>query len=45
MNEILNGHWIRCVNIFKMDATTFQSLYLELKVQYKLKLSRRMSVI
>ena len=22
LNEILNGHWIRCVNIFRMDTDT-----------------------
>jgi len=22
LNKILNGHWIRCVNIFRMDADT-----------------------
>jgi hypothetical protein len=27
-NTILNEHWIRCVNMFKIDVTTFQSLVL-----------------
>ena len=44
-NEILYGHWIYCVNIFRMDAKTFQSLYFDLETQYRLKSSRRMSVI
>ena len=43
--EILNGHWIRCVNIFRMDAETLKSLALELETMYGLKPSRRMSVI
>jgi hypothetical protein len=27
-NIILNEHWIHCVNMFKIDVTTFQSLVL-----------------
>jgi len=23
LNELLNRHWIRCVNMFRMDPTTF----------------------
>ena len=26
LTEILHGHWTCCVNMFRMDATTFQSL-------------------
>jgi hypothetical protein len=43
--EILNGHWVRCVNMFRMDADTFKSLSLELETMYGLKPSRQMSVI
>jgi len=43
--EILNGNWVRCVNMFRMDADTFKSLSLELETMYGLKPSRRMSVI
>jgi hypothetical protein len=45
LNEFLNEHQIRCVNIFRMDATMFWSLCFDLETQYELKLSRRMSVI
>jgi len=44
LNEILHGHWLRCVNMFRMDATTFQSLCFQLENQYGLKASRRMCV-
>ena len=43
--EILNGHWVRCVNMFRMDADTLKSLSYELETMYGLKPSRRMSVI
>ena len=43
--EIINGHWIRCVNMFRMDSDTLKSLALELETMYGLKPSRRMSVI
>jgi hypothetical protein len=42
--EILHGHWKPCVNMFRMDATTFQSLCFKLENQYGLKASRRMCV-
>jgi hypothetical protein len=42
--EILHGHWTRYVNMFRMDATTFQSLCFILENQYGLKASRRMCV-
>ena len=45
LTEILNGNWIRCVNMFRMDAETLKSLALELETMYGLKPSRRMSVI
>ena len=45
LNEILNGNWIHCVNMFRMDATTFQNLYFDLETQYRLKPLRRISVI
>ena len=45
LNEILNGHWVRCVNMFRMDADTLQSLCVDLEMLYGLKQSRRMSVI
>ncbi|XP_034932828.1 uncharacterized protein [Populus alba] len=43
--EIINGHWIRCVNMFRMDSDTLKSLALKLETMYGLKPSRRMSVI
>jgi len=43
--EILNGHWVRCVNMFQMDVDTLKSLSFELETMYGLKPSRRMSVI
>ncbi|KAJ6978491.1 hypothetical protein NC653_026795 [Populus alba x Populus x berolinensis] len=42
---ILNGYWIRCVNMFRMDADTLKSLAFELETMYRLKPSRWMSVI
>jgi len=45
LNEILNRHWIRYVNMFRIDATTFQSFCFHLETQYGLKPSRRISVI
>jgi SPX domain protein involved in polyphosphate accumulation len=45
LNEILNGHLVRCVNMFQMDADTLQSLCVDLETLYGLKQSRRMSVI
>jgi len=45
LNEILNGHLVRCVNMFQMDGYTLQSLCVDLKTLYRLKQSRRMSVI
>jgi hypothetical protein len=45
LNEILNGHWVRCVNMFRMDADTLQSLCVDLEMLYGLKQSRRMSDI
>jgi hypothetical protein len=44
LNEILHGHWTRCVNMFRMDVMTFQSLCFQLENQYKLKASRRKCV-
>jgi hypothetical protein len=45
LNEILNRHWIRYVNIFRMDVNILQSLYVDLKMLYGLKHYKRMSVI
>jgi hypothetical protein len=44
LNEILHGHWTRCINMFRMDVTTFQSLCFQLENQYGLKASKRMCV-
>jgi len=44
LNELLHGYWTRCVNMFMMDATTFQSLCFQLENQYGLKASKRISV-
>ena len=45
LKEILNRHWISCVNMFRMDVDILQSLCVDLKTLYELKHSRRMSVI
>ncbi|KAG5233162.1 protein ALP [Salix suchowensis] len=45
LTELLNGHWKRCVNMFRMDANTLTSLCLDLETQYGLKPSSRMPVI
>jgi hypothetical protein len=42
LNEILNGH---CVNMFRMDAETLQSLCVDLETLHRLKQSRRIIVI
>lgn len=33
-HEILQEHWKQCVNIFRIDATTLQSLCFDLETQY-----------
>jgi hypothetical protein len=45
LNEVLRGHWKRCVNMFMMDTTTLLSLCNDLETHYRLKSSRKMSVI
>jgi len=45
LNEVLRGHWKRCINMFMMDTTTLLSLCNDLETHYGLKPSRRMSVI
>jgi hypothetical protein len=45
LNEILNRHWIRYVNMFRMDVNTLQSLYVDLEMLYGLKHYKRMSAI
>jgi hypothetical protein len=45
LNEVLRGHWKRCVNMFRMDTTTLLSLCNDLETHYGLKPSRRMSFI
>jgi hypothetical protein len=45
LTEVVRGHWKRCFNMFRMDATTLQNLYYDLETQYGLKPSRRTSVI
>ena len=44
LNELLHGYWTQCVNMFMMDATTFQSLCFQLENQYGLKASKRICV-
>jgi len=45
LNEILQRHWKRCVKMFRMKATTLQSLCYDLKIQHGLKALRRICVI
>jgi hypothetical protein len=45
LNEILNGHLVRCVNMFQIDTDTLQSLCVDMETLYGLKQSRRMSAI
>jgi hypothetical protein len=45
LNEVVQGHHQRCVNMFRMNATTLQTLCYDLETQYGLKPSRRTSVI
>jgi hypothetical protein len=45
LNEILNRHWIRYVNMFRMNVNTLQSLYVDLEMLYGLKHYKRMSAI
>ncbi|KAJ9565357.1 hypothetical protein OSB04_001323 [Centaurea solstitialis] len=44
MEEILNGHPIRCVNAFRMSASLFMQLCKELQQKYGLMPSRKISV-
>jgi len=44
-NEISQKQWKRCVKMFRMKATTLQSLCYDLKIQHGLKALRRMCVI
>jgi hypothetical protein len=44
LTEILHGHWTCCVNMFMIDAATFQSLCFQLKNQYELKASKRICI-
>ena len=37
LSELLNGHWKRCVNMFRMDANTLTSLCVDLETRYGLK--------
>ncbi|KAG5251922.1 protein ALP [Salix suchowensis] len=45
LNDILRGHWKRCVNMFRMDRDTLLSLCYELETRYGLNPSRRMCVL
>jgi len=45
LTEVLQGHWKRCVNMFRMNRSTLLSLCSGLETTYRLKPSRRMSVI
>jgi len=45
LNEVLRGHWKRCVNMFRMDTTTLLSMCNDLETHYGLKPSRRISFI
>ncbi|KAJ9546864.1 hypothetical protein OSB04_019407 [Centaurea solstitialis] len=44
MEEILNGHPIRCVNAFRMSASLFMQLCKELQQKYGLMPSRKISM-
>jgi DNA-binding NarL/FixJ family response regulator len=44
INEILNGHPIRCVNAFRMSASMFTQLCEDLHKNYGLTSTDRMSV-
>ncbi|XP_024636687.1 protein ALP1-like isoform X1 [Medicago truncatula] len=44
MNEILNGHPVRCMNAFRMDPTLFKQLCEDLQSKYGLQPSKRMTV-
>lgn len=45
MNDILNGHPIRCMNSFRMDPTLFTQLCEDLQSKYGLQPSKRMTVV
>jgi len=45
LNQILHWLWIHCVNMFRIDSTTFQSICFDLETQYELKPLKRMNVI
>jgi len=45
MNEILNGHPIRCVNAFRMEPNLFTKLCEDLQSKYGLQPSKKMTVV
>jgi hypothetical protein len=45
LTEVLWGHWKWCINMFRMDTSTLLSLCSDLEIKYRLKPSKRMSVI
>ena len=44
LNKILQVHWKWCVNIFRMDAATLQSISFDFETQCRLKALKIMSV-
>ncbi|XP_074318297.1 protein ANTAGONIST OF LIKE HETEROCHROMATIN PROTEIN 1-like [Silene latifolia] len=45
MQEVLNGHPIRCVNAFRMESSVFKQLCQDLQLNYESRGSNKMSVI
>lgn len=45
LSGILEGHWKRSVNMFRMDASILRNLCSELQSKYRSKPSKRMNVI
>lgn len=45
MRDVLNGHYIRSINAFRMESSVFKQLCEELQVKYGLKPSKKMSTI
>lgn len=45
MNDVLNGHYIRCINAFRMESSVFRQLCEELHLTYGLEPSKKMTVV
>ncbi|XP_057252370.1 protein ALP1-like isoform X2 [Beta vulgaris subsp. vulgaris] len=45
VTDVLSGHYIRCINAFRMESSVFKQLCEELQAKYGLRESKKMAVI